>query len=204
MSLVLGQMLNPSGSNESPATVLEAAGDSSARWMAMSVLFFAAAAAVGLVLGLPCILSLFTGKGRVLGMIGVGIFSVGAISLAGFSAVMLMFRALAVNEAVDLTIVDDVLADGGLSVMLNVWAFSFLGGVAVIALALFRSKRTPAWVPGLLTVFLVIQFVPLSDGRAVSAIGLLAFAAGLTGIATRATSLASPGPTIGSAPVSPA
>ena len=202
MSLVLGQMLNPSGSIQSPATVLEIAGDSSARWMAMSVLFFAAA--VGLVLGLPCVLSLFTGRGRVLGMVGVGIFSVGAISLAGFSALMLTFRALAVNQAVELNLVDDVVADGGLSVMLNVWAFSFLGGVAVIAVALFRSRRTPVWVPGLLAAFLVLQFVPLSDGRVVSAIGLLAFAAGLTGIATSATSSAPPGSPLDSVPGSPA
>jgi len=117
---------------------------------------------------------------------------------------MLMFRALAVNQAVELNVVDDVVEEGGLSVMLNVWAFSFLGGVAVIAVALFRSRRTRVGVPGLLAVFLLIQLIPLSDGRVVSAIGLMAFAAGLTGIATSATSLASSGPTIGSGRVSSA
>lgn len=187
MSLVLAQMLNPSGSNQSPAKVLAIAGESSGQWMAMSVLFFGAA--VGLVLGLPCILSLFSGKGRRIAQVGVGLFSVGAIGLTGFSALMLMYRALAVNEAVDPALVDNVVNDTGLKTMLLVWTGGFLGGVALIAIALFRSKTTSVWVPGLLVAFLLVQLIPLSGGRVVAALGLVAFAASLTGIATTATSV---------------
>lgn len=190
MALVLAQMLNPSGSNESPATVLAVAGNSSGRWLAMSVLFFGAA--VGLVLGMPSVLSLFSGigerRGRVPAMIGVGVFTVGAIGLAGLAALMLMFRALSLNEAADPALIGNVVADRGLSVMLGIWVYSFLGGVLLIAFALFRSARTPVWVPGLLVAFLAIQLVTPSAGRVMAAIGLMAFAAGLTGIAISATS----------------
>ena len=186
MALVLAQMLNPSSSDSSVATVLLTAGESSGQWLAISVLFFGAA--VGLVLGLPCILSLFVGKGRRLAHVGVGVFSIGAIGLTGFSALMLMFRALAVNDAVDPALIDDVINDAGVKTMLLVWTFGFLGGVALIALALFRSKSTPVWVPAMLAAFLAVQLIPDSAGNLIATLGLVAFAAGLTGIATTATS----------------
>lgn len=186
MALVFAQMLNPSGSDQSAATVLEVASNHSGRWLAMSVLFFAAA--VGLVLGLPCVLSVFSDRGRTLAMLGVGVFAVGAIGLTGFSALMLMFRALSLNKAIDPRVVDDVVSDRGMQVMLLVWTIGFLGGVVLIALALFRAKTTSVWVPLLLIAFLVIQLVSPGAGRVVAAIGLLAFVAGVTGIAIRATS----------------
>ncbi len=184
MALVLAQMLNPSGSNESPAAVLAIAGDSSGRWLAMSVLFFGGA--VGLVLGVPCVLSLFTGKGRGLAMLAVGVFCVGAIGVGGLSALMLMLRALSLNEAVQPRLIADVLEDPGLTLMIRVWVYSFLAGVLLIAVALFRSRRTPVWVPGLLVAFLVVQLATPGAGRVVAVIGLMTFAAGLTGIATTA------------------
>ncbi len=120
-------------------------------------------------------------------MLGVGICTVGAIGLAGVSALMLMFRALSVKNAVDPAIIGEVIADRGLGVMLGLWVYSFLGGVLLIAFALFRSGLTSVWVPGFLVAFLAIQLVAPSAGRVVAAIGLMAFAAGVTGIAIRAT-----------------
>lgn len=186
MALVLSQMLNPSGSNESPVTILDVAANSSERWLAMSILFFVAA--VAFILGLPSVLSLFTDRGRKLGLLAVATFALGSVGLAGFSSAMVMFRALAVQDAIRPERVQDMLSDPGLAVMIGVWTYGFLGGVLLLALALFRAKKTPVWVPLLFVAFLALQFAPPAAGRVVAAIGLLTLAAGFTGIATTAAS----------------
>lgn len=186
MALVLAQLLNPSGGNESPAAVFQEAGNHSGRWLAMSVLFFGGAAC--LVLGMPAVLGLFTGRGRRLGLLGVAVFSVGALGVAGLSAVMLMFRALSLDEAVEPQVIGGVLEDDGLQVMIAFWVYSFLAGVLLIAAALFRSRVTPLWVPGLLVIFLLLQLLPGDGGRVLGAVGLMAMVAGFTGVAIRATS----------------
>ena len=184
MTLVLGQLLNPGGSNESPVAVLEVAAESSGRWMAMSVLFFASA--VLFILGMPSVLSLFTERARGLGLFGVALFTLGAVGVAALSAVMVMFRSMALADAVRPERVAAMLEDSGLQVMLNIWVYGFLAGVLVLAIALFRARRTPLWVPGLLVAFLVVQLVAPAAGRVVASLGLLLLAAGFTGIAVTA------------------
>lgn len=184
MALVLGTLLNPGSGSNDPASTLRVAAESSGQWLAMSVLFFCSA--VGLILGLPCLLSLFTARARRLGVLAVAVFALGAIGLTGFSALMLVARALALREAVIPNLLDEVLEESGLQIMLSVWAFSFLGGIALVAAALFRARMTPTWVPGLLAVFVVLTFVP-GLGRLGEVLGLLALAASFTGVATSAT-----------------
>lgn len=137
MTLVLGQLLNPGGSNESPLAVLEVAAESSGRWMAMSVLLFVSA--VMLILGLPSVLSLSTERARVLGLCAVAVFALGSVGVAAVSAVMVMFRAMALESAVRPARVAAMLDDTGLNVMLNIWVVGFQGGVLLIAFALLRA-----------------------------------------------------------------
>lgn len=185
MALVLAQMLNPMGSDNSPVKQLEIAADSPNRWLAMSILFFIAA--VGLVLGMPSVMVLFTGRrGRALGMLGVGVLTLGCMGVAGLSAMMLFFRSLALEGTLKASEVTAVVEEPGMVVMLNVYVYGFLGGVLIIAAALFRAKQTPVWVPILLVAFLAIQpLIPLA-GPVLSAVGLMTLAAGFTGIATSA------------------
>lgn len=194
MALVLAQMLNPAGSDQSPTAQLVVAADSDGRWLAMSLLYFAASAAM--ILGMPSVLTLFTGRGRALGLLGVIVFSVGCLGVAGLSALMLMFRALAIEAAtrpdndVLVEFVGDSLTNLGLQVSLAVWVYGFLVGVLLIALGLFRARLTPVWVPMLLLAFLGMQVVlqAFDDaGKVLAAIGLLLLAAGFTGIATHVT-----------------
>lgn len=184
MTLVLGQLLNPGGSGESPIAVLEVATESSGRWMAMSVLFFFSA--VMFILGLPSVLSLFTDRARGLGLFAVAVFTLGSVGVAAVSAVMVMLRSMALTGAVRPDKVVAMFDDTGLNVMLNVWVIGFQGGVLLIALALFRAQRTPMWVPLLLLGFVAVQLVAPAAGRVVAAIGLLLLAAGFTGIAVSA------------------
>jgi hypothetical protein len=199
MALILGQMINPGGSDSSPAAQMLVAAEYPGRWLAMSVLFFGGAAA--LVLGMPAVMSLFEERrGRGIGMTGVAVFTVGCVGVGGLSALMLMFRALALQTmsgdvvpSEEISLVTASLDEPGLAISLSVWVYGFMLGVLLIAIGLFRARRVPAWVPGLLMGFLAVQVViPFLGGgtaaRVASAVGLILLAGGFTGIATHATS----------------
>jgi hypothetical protein len=205
MALVLGQMLNPAGSETSPARQMLVAGESPGRWLAMSILYFGGAAA--LVLGVPAIMTLFEDRrGRGVGMTGVVVFTIGCVGVGGLAAMMLMFRALALEalkqgrfEGGEISLVTQSLDDPGLAITLSIWVYGFVAGVLLISIGLFRAKGVPGWVPGLLIAFVAVQAVlpVLGQGtgaRVASALGLLLLAAGLTGIATNAASPRSPVP----------
>ncbi|HEX6246939.1 MAG TPA: hypothetical protein VFZ64_03635 [Nocardioidaceae bacterium] len=210
MALVLGQMLNPAGPGDSPARQVILAADHEGRWLAMSILYFTGAAAM--VLGMPAVMTLFQERrGRGLGMVGVAVFTVGCVGVGGIAALMLMFRSLAITAfaggtvsstaagVTEVTLIRKALEEPGLMVALSVWAYGFMLGVLLMALALLRAKRVPAWIPALLIGFLAVQLVmPFVDSevfsRVASAAGLLLLAAGFTGMATNAASPRSPVP----------
>jgi hypothetical protein len=200
MALVLAQMLNPSGSESSPAAQLLVAAQFPGRWLAMSILYFGGAAAM--VLGMPAVMTLFEHqrRGRGLGVTGVGLFVFGCVGVGGLAAMMLMFRALAIEilsttqspRTSEINLVREALQQPGLLVPLYVWVYGFIAGVLFIMLGLFRSKRVPGWVPGLLAGFLAMQIVtPLlgesTAARIAASVGLILLAGGFTGIATNAT-----------------
>jgi len=199
MALVLGQMLNPGGAENSPAGQMLVAAEYPGRWLAMSVLYFGGASA--LILGMPALMTLFRERrGRGLGILGVGVFTVGCVGVGALAGLMLMFRALALEsiragqvDATEMNMVTASLDNPGLTVTLNVWVYGFLGGVLLIALGLMRSKQVPAWVPSLMFGFLALQVVMpfVGEGtlaRVASALGLILLAAGFTGVATTAAS----------------
>lgn len=199
MALALGQALNPGGSDSSPAAQMMVAAEYPGRWMAMSILFFGGAAAM--VLGMPAVMTLFqVRRGRALGMAGVATFTVGCLGIAALAGLMLMFRALAL-ETLDaktvviseVSVMSAALQDTGLAISLAVWVYTFLVGVLLIAVGLFRSRTTPAWVPSLLVMFLVMQATgPLlghgTGAHVAATLALILLAAGFTGMATQAAS----------------
>lgn len=198
MALVLAQMLNPTGSDASPAGQMLVAAENPGRWLAMSILFFGGATA--LVLGLPAVMTLFQEpRGRGLGITGVAVFAMGCVGVGGLAAMMLMFRTLALQtlhssapNRQEIQLVTASLKDSGLVVPLYVWVYGFIGGVLLIMLGLFRSRSVQKWVPGLLAGFLAMQVVvPMLEpgspaARVGSAVGLILLAGGFTGIATNA------------------
>ena len=199
MALVLAQMINPGGSESSPAGQMLVAAEFPGRWLTMSILFFGAAAA--LVLGMPAVMVLFQDKrGRGIGMVGVAVFTVGCVGVGALAGLMLIFRALALETlkaetvaAGEITLVTESLKNTGLTVTLGVWVYGFMLGVLLIAIGLFRGRKTPTWVPALMVGFLLVQAVMpfLGDGMAArvgSALGLILLAGGFTGVATTAAS----------------
>ncbi len=199
MSLVLAQMLNPGGPGDSLASQFLAAGDDAGRWLAMSVLFFIGATL--LVLGTPAVTTLFEERrGRGLGLLGSAVFVVGCVGVGGIAALMLMFRALALQdyeggtipgENVDLVV--QAVEEGSLALAVMAWSSAFMLGVVLIALGLLRGRRVPRWVPLMLLGFVAVQLLtPLFEGqtlvRVMASTGLLILAAGFTGVATNAAS----------------
>jgi hypothetical protein len=184
MSLVLGSALNPNAGEDGAAQTAALAVEHSGRWLGMSVMFFAAA--VGLTLGLPAILSLFDRRGRVLGTVAVTVFSIGVIGTAGYAMLMVFFRALAENEALRNQPLDDVTQDAGLGIFLVGWVGGFYLGILLLALALFRARRTPMWVNLLLLAFVVM--LPFAEmlGRVGMVAQVLLLAVAFTGISIAA------------------
>jgi hypothetical protein len=188
MALVLGSLLGPNANAKGPSAVLQVALEHGSRWMAMAVLFFIAS--VALTLGLPTMLTLFDKpRGRGLGLAGTAVFLVGTIGTCGYSMLMTFFHALAEHHAVDAQPLDAALTGGWLALFLYLWVGGFLVGLALIALALLRSRSTSLWVPLLMIAFVVLT--PLTGqfgAKVVQVLQLMALAVAFTGIAVAATS----------------
>ena len=90
MALAAGSLLTPSGSTASQT--IRVVQQQDARWMVAAVIYFVAS--VALTLGLPSVLYLFDGRGRVLGAVSGVVLAVGFIGTAGYSMLMVFFRAL--------------------------------------------------------------------------------------------------------------
>jgi hypothetical protein len=134
------------------------------------------------------VLSLFVRRGRSLGLIAVGVFSVGAIGLSGFAMLMVFMRTLVIQDLLKSTSLDRLTGDLGLSLFLYGWIAGFYLGVLLIALALFVARKTPVWVAALLVLFVVALPFAQHLGRVGSALQVLALAVAFTGIATAAVS----------------
>ena len=186
MCLVFGSLLNPSEAGASSGETLRVVNEDSARWLAMAVMYFLAS--VALTLGLPSVLTLFTGKGRKLGLTALAVFLVGAMGTAGYAMLLVFFRALVVAGAVNGALLDEVTADKGLALFLQGWVGAFYGGILLLAGALVVARSAPRWVPALLVAFVVMLPFASHLGRVGTAAQVLALAVAFTGIAMAAVS----------------
>lgn len=186
MSLVLGAVLSPLSGNQRAAETLQVAVQEDGRWLGMAVMYFLAS--IFLTLGLPAMLSLFVQRGRSLGLLAVGVFSIGAIGLSGFAMLMVFIRSLVIQDLLKSSGLDQLADDVGLGIFLYGWIAGFYVGILLIAIALFVARKTPAWVAALLLVFVIaLPFVQYL-GRVGSALQVMALAVAFTGIATAAVS----------------
>lgn len=189
MSLVLGSLLNPVAGSQDAAATLKVVENSGGRWLGMAVMYFIAS--ITLSLGMPALLSLFTTRGRRLGLLAVAVFAVGAIGLAGYSMLMVFFRALVMHDALRAPgpTLDAVTHDAGLSTFLYGWIGAFYLGVTLVAIALFVARRTAKWVPFAFLFFLVMAPFTQSFGRLGTAVQIMALAVAFTGVAVASVSV---------------
>lgn len=180
-ALVLGTMINPAGGGEDANQALKLVAENDGRMLAMAVFYFVAS--LGLMLGLPSVLSVFTTRGWRLGVVGVMVFSVGVLGTAGFSMLLVFFRALALNGLLTAASVDELAGDLGLVVFVYAWVIGFYAGLVMIAGALLVARVTPYWVPAAL--LLTVALMPFAEtmGRLGPALQTFALAVGLTGLA---------------------
>ena len=197
MALASGALFSPSGS--SATETIRVVQHQDARWMIVASIYFVAS--VALTLGLPSVLYLLGGRGRLLGAVSGIVLAVGFIGTAGYAMLMVFFRALVVTGSIRGGGLEQVTHENGLEAFLYGWIAAFYLGELLLALALFRARTTPRWVPAVL--LLHVLTLPLSSflPGPVSKATILFMATGFAGIAitavNRSTShpgLASGGP----------
>ncbi len=187
MSLVLGSLLNPVAGSQDAAATLRVVESSGGRWLGMAVMYFIGS--VTLSLGMPALLSLFTARGRRVGLLAVAVFEVGAIGLAGYAMLMVFFRALVREEVLKTGPgLDRVTEDSGLSIFLYGWIVAFYLGVLLMVVALLVSRKAPRWVPFTFLFFIVLAPFTSTLGRVAMAVQILALAVAFTGVAVAAVS----------------
>jgi hypothetical protein len=179
MALTFGSLLLPSGS--STADTLQVARTEDGRWLAAAVIFFIAS--VALTLGLPAAMSLFDRRGRTLGMASAVVLAIGFLGTAGYSMLIVFFRAIALETSLTGAQLDDAVHEMGLTIFLYGWIAGFYLGELMLAIALLRAGTTQRWVPFVLIVhvasLLVSSFLP----HALSSALVLLVAVGFSGVA---------------------
>jgi hypothetical protein len=120
------------------------------RWLAVAVLYFVASAA--LTVGMPSVITLFERRGGRLGLSAVGVFTVGTLGIAGYAFLIAFMRALAQDGKVGSLDLEAITQDAGLLALLYGWIGAFYLGELLLAVALFRGRSTPRWIPVVLLV----------------------------------------------------
>jgi len=182
MALTFGSLLLPSGS--STADTLQVARDEDGRWLAAAVIFFIAS--VALTLGLPAAMSLFDRRGRTLGMVSAVILAVGFLGTAGYSMLIVFFRAIALETQLTGAELDEAVHEMGLTVFLYGWIAGFYLGELLLAIALLRAGTTQKWVPLVLIAHVASLVVSSVLPHSISSALVLLTAVGFAGVAIEA------------------
>lgn len=155
------------------------------RWLAVAAMYFGAA--VALTVGLPVVLTLLGPRGGGRGLLGTGLLVVGCIGTAGYAVLLVLFRALALNDSIDPDTLDTLTQDVGLSAFLAIWIAAFYAGEVLVAWGLLLAGSTPRWVP--LMLLLHVASLPLSSvlPAQLGAGAVLLVTAGLCGIGITAS-----------------
>jgi hypothetical protein len=176
MALALASILTPTGA--SSADTLRLVQEQDGRWLAASAIYFLAA--VALILGLPSVLVMFDRDGRAFGLAGAITLSVGFLGIAGFSMLLVFFRAMVISGAVRNEAFDDVAHEAGLTVFLYAWIVAFYLGELLLAIGLLRADSVDRWIPVLLILhvatFPVSTILPDLLAKAVIFLMVFAFA----------------------------
>lgn len=184
LALALGTFLLPA--SDDSGDTLRIVQEQGGVWMAVAAIYFLAS--VFLTLGLPCLLSLFEHRGRVLGLTSSVVLELGFIGTAGYAMLMVFFKALVDTQALVSGGIDEVADDPGLLVFLYGWIAGFVLGELLLAIALLRARTVPRWVPLALALhvvsIVVSSMLPEWLGRAT----ILLFVVGIAGATIAATS----------------
>jgi hypothetical protein len=145
-ALIMGALTLPSSRNGSELlSTLQAEPD---RSLLASAAFVYAAFA--LTVGIPTFFALLRPRGRITGQVGAVVFAFGTIGLAGYAALLILFRALTQHAVVEAREIDLLSRDSGLLAFVGAFVVAFEVGVAMLAIALFRARTVQRWIPALM------------------------------------------------------
>lgn len=182
LALALGSILIPSSDGaEETVRIIQSQGGV---WMAAATIYFLSA--VCLTLGLPSVLTLLQQRGRVLGLTSAVVLEFGFIGTAGYSMLMVFFRALVDTNTIVNRGLDQVATDAGLMVFLYGWVAGFVLGELLLAAALLRARTVPRWIPLLLVLHVVTIPLAAVMPDAMAKMTILLFVAGIGGVAVHA------------------
>jgi hypothetical protein len=177
IALAFASLLAPQGSGA--VETLEIVEQEDGRWLVVAVIYFIAA--IGLTLGLPSVMTLFDLRGRTLGLLSVLVLCMGFLGTAGYSMIMVFFRALAITGGINRDALVGATEESGLVIFLLGWVAAFVLGELLLAIALLRSAAVPRWVPIAMLVHvasvLVSEALPAAVSRASVMLLAVAFAA---------------------------
>ena len=101
-------------------------------------------------------LTLFERRGMRTGLTAIAVFTLGCVGIAGFAMLLAFIRALVLEDSIDTSGLDAVVAEPGFAVFLYGWIVFFYLGELLLAVALFRARSTPRWIPALLLVHVLL------------------------------------------------
>lgn len=156
IALTVGFGILPLPQDEGMEAALLAASRSPERWLASCALIFAAS--ISLTLGSLAVMSLLR-RDRRFALMAVGLFVSGAVGMCGYATVLAFIRGLILNDQLAPSALEEIVRDPGTMAFALAWQVCFLLSLCLIAAGLFRNSGTPRWVPVLLLVFVVSQFV---------------------------------------------
>ncbi|HEX5987930.1 MAG TPA: hypothetical protein VFY86_15500 [Nocardioides sp.] len=182
--LVLAFAVNPLSQDVDPTAALRSAERSNGRWLGMAAIMFIAS--VCLTFGVPSVLTLLTGRGHGVGVVGAGLFAIGTIGLSSYAMVLVVVRALVLRDLLTPKDVASLMNDDAVAVFLGSWITAFLLGLVLLSAALFMARTVPMWVPVLVLVSLASQLVLGALGDFGTVLQFLALAVALTGVSMSA------------------
>lgn len=169
VALSVGALLTPQAGDADALLVLVR--DDPQRWLAAVGLYLLAA--VGLVLGLPSVVSLFDVRGARTALVGVALFALGCLGTVAYAVLLAIYRALVLSGRTSASI-EDLARDAGLIPVLVVWVVTFLLGEVLLAVALLQARRVPRWIPTLMLAHaLLALFAQLMPDPLATAVSLL-------------------------------
>lgn len=184
LALGLGGFLLPQ--SDDAADSLRTVQQDGGLWMAAAAILFIAS--ICLTLGLPAILTLVQRRGWTVGLIAAVVLEVGFVGTAGFSMLMVFFRALVRTDTIKSQGIDQLASETGLAVFLYVWIVGLYLGELLLAIALLRARTTPVWVPVALIAHVVIAPFSMLLPEYLSKATVVLLVAGFAGVAISATS----------------
>jgi hypothetical protein len=129
------------------------------KWAACAAFMFVGS--IGLTLGIVALLDVMDRHYAVLRVLSGVIFATGTIGMTGYAAVLVVLRALVLEEALELSDVNGIDTDSGVLTFISVMLGSFLLGLTLMAFGIWKGRSAPRWVPVAIWIFVATQFVPI-------------------------------------------